>query len=126
MDFRCGGGCVSCLGKAGAPLGWSLICLGLVAGFAQLALAAGFADFCVSPTAAVQALLPEDSDTFTYFLNCPIGDPSPFAADLAAASAAVPGREEQIGGSGGSLEPPGPLREPPGPLLTHLHNVYMA
>jgi hypothetical protein len=28
-------------------------------------------------------------------------------------------REKQIGGSGGSLEPPGPL-------LTHLHTVYMA
>ena len=35
-------------------------------------------------------------------------------------------REQQIGGSGGSLEPPGPLLEPPGPLLTHLHTVYMA
>ena len=31
-------------------------------------------------------------------------------------------REKQIGGSGGSLEPPGPLLEPPG----HLHTVYMA
>jgi hypothetical protein len=30
-------------------------------------------------------------------------------------------RAQQIGGSGGSLEPPGPLLEPPGPLLTHLH-----
>ena len=29
-------------------------------------------------------------------------------------------REKQIGGSGGSLGPPGPLFEPPGPLLTHL------
>ena len=28
-------------------------------------------------------------------------------------------REKQIGGSGGSLEPPGPL-------LTHLHTVYIA
>ena len=35
-------------------------------------------------------------------------------------------REKQIGGSGGSLEPPGPLLEPPAPLLTHLHTVYMA
>jgi hypothetical protein len=35
-------------------------------------------------------------------------------------------REQQIGGSGGSLEPPGPLREPRGPLLTHLHAVYAA
>jgi hypothetical protein len=35
-------------------------------------------------------------------------------------------REQQIGGSGGSLEPPGPLLEPPGPLLTHLRTVYMA
>jgi hypothetical protein len=35
-------------------------------------------------------------------------------------------REQQIGGSGGSLEPPGPLLEPPGPLLTHLHTVYIA
>jgi hypothetical protein len=35
-------------------------------------------------------------------------------------------REQQIGGSGGSLEPPGPLLEPPGPLLTHLHPVYIA
>ena len=35
-------------------------------------------------------------------------------------------REQQIGGSGGSLEPHGPLLEPPGPLLTHLHTVYMA
>jgi hypothetical protein len=38
----------------------------------------------------------------------------------------VSGREQQIGGSGGSLEPPGPLLEPPGPLLTHLHTVYIA
>jgi hypothetical protein len=35
-------------------------------------------------------------------------------------------REQQIGGSGGSLEPPGPILEPPGPLLTHLHTVYTA
>ena len=34
-------------------------------------------------------------------------------------------REQQIGGSGGSLEPPGPLLEPPWPLLTHLRTVYM-
>jgi hypothetical protein len=33
-------------------------------------------------------------------------------------------REKQIGGSGGSLEPPGPLLEPPWPLLTHIHTVY--
>ena len=31
----------------------------------------------------------------------------------------VVAREQQIGGSGGSLDPPGPL-------LTHLHTVYMA
>jgi hypothetical protein len=36
------------------------------------------------------------------------------------------GREKQIGSSGGSLEPPGPLLEPPGHLLTHLHTVSMA
>jgi hypothetical protein len=35
-------------------------------------------------------------------------------------------REQQIGGSRGSLEPPGPLLDPPGPLLTHLHTVFMA
>ena len=35
-------------------------------------------------------------------------------------------REQQIGGSGGSLEPPGPLLEPPGPLLTHLYTVCIA
>ena len=35
-------------------------------------------------------------------------------------------REQQTGGSGGSLEPPGPLLDPPGPLLTQLHTVYMA
>jgi hypothetical protein len=35
-------------------------------------------------------------------------------------------REQQIGGSGGSLEPPGPLLAPPGHLLTHLHTVYIA
>jgi hypothetical protein len=40
--------------------------------------------------------------------------------------ARVDDREQQIGGSGGSLEPPGPLLEPPGPLLTHLHTFYMA
>jgi hypothetical protein len=38
----------------------------------------------------------------------------------------VGAREQQIGGSWGSLEPPGPLIEPPGLLLTHLHTVYMA
>jgi hypothetical protein len=35
-------------------------------------------------------------------------------------------REKQIGGSGGSREPPGPLLEPPGPLLTHLRTACMA
>ena len=35
-------------------------------------------------------------------------------------------REQQIGGSGGSLEHPGPLLEPPVPLLTHLHTFCMA
>ena len=35
-------------------------------------------------------------------------------------------REQQIGGSGGSPDPPGPLLEPPGPRLTHLHTVYIA
>ena len=34
-------------------------------------------------------------------------------------------REDQIGGSGGALEPPGLLLEPLGPLLTHLYTVYM-
>ena len=39
----------------------------------------------------------------------------------------VDGREKQIGGSGGSLEPPGPLLEPPGlGLFLCLHTVYMA
>jgi hypothetical protein len=36
----------------------------------------------------------------------------------------VMAREKQIGGSGGSLDPPRPLLEPPGNLLTHLHTVY--
>ena len=31
----------------------------------------------------------------------------------------VPAREKEVGGSGGSLEPPA------GPLLTHLHSVHM-
>ena len=44
---------------------------------------------------------------------------------LALRAQGVATREQQIGGSGGSLEPPGPLLEPPGPLLTHLHTVYM-
>jgi hypothetical protein len=44
----------------------------------------------------------------------------------AAAGAGRGGREQQIGGSGGSLEPPGLPFEPPGPLLTHLRTVYMA
>jgi hypothetical protein len=47
-------------------------------------------------------------------------------ATAALAGDDVTAREKQIGGSGGSLEPPGPLLEPPGPLLTHLHTVYMA
>jgi hypothetical protein len=34
--------------------------------------------------------------------------------------------EKHIGGSGGSLDPPGPFLEPPGPLLTHLHTIYIA
>ena len=41
----------------------------------------------------------------------------------------APSREQHIGDSGGSLEPPGPLGlflKPPGPLLTHFHTVYMA
>ena len=40
--------------------------------------------------------------------------------------AQVEGREKQIGGSGGPLEPPGPPLEPALALLTHLHTVYMA
>ena len=39
---------------------------------------------------------------------------------------AVSAREQQIRGSGGSLEPPGSLLELPRPLLTHLHTVYIA
>jgi hypothetical protein len=35
------------------------------------------------------------------------------------------GRAHLLGGSGASLEPPGPLLEPPGRLLTHLHTVYI-
>jgi hypothetical protein len=42
------------------------------------------------------------------------------------AAVVVHDMEKQIGGSGGSLEPPVPLLEPPGPLLTHLHTVYTA
>ena len=40
----------------------------------------------------------------------------------------VRGREQQIGGSGDSLEPPWAsfLNPPPGPLPTHLHTVYLA
>jgi hypothetical protein len=41
-------------------------------------------------------------------------------------SSVVNTRAQQIGGSGGSLEPPGPLLEPPGPLLTHFHTIYIA
>ena len=36
----------------------------------------------------------------------------------------VPPREQQIGGSGGSLEPPGPLLEPPEPLLSSYAPPY--
>jgi bleomycin hydrolase len=42
------------------------------------------------------------------------------AVDVSALAPEVAAGEQQIGGSGGSLEPPGPLLEPPGPLLTHL------
>ena len=37
-------------------------------------------------------------------------------------------REQQIGGSGGSLEPPGPLLDPPGPhfLRTSIDTVWIA
>ena len=35
-------------------------------------------------------------------------------------------RQQQMGGSGGSLEPPGPLLEPPWPLIMHPHTVYVA
>ena len=44
---------------------------------------------------------------------------APHNAFLGGANEAVCAREQQIGGSGGSLEPPGPLLESPGPLLTH-------
>ena len=47
-------------------------------------------------------------------------------ANVAATCLHVGHREKQIGGLGGSLEPPGPLLDPPGSLLTHLHTVYMA
>jgi hypothetical protein len=36
-----------------------------------------------------------------------------------------PGRIEQIGGSGGSLEPPGPILEPPGSLQRHTSIPFM-
>ena len=52
------------------------------------------------------------------------GGGGPSADTLALVSTAVLGREKQIGGSGGSLEPPGPLLDPPGPLLTQLLTVY--
>jgi hypothetical protein len=35
-------------------------------------------------------------------------------------------REQQMGGSGGSVEPPAPLLDPPGPLLMHRHTVCIA
>jgi hypothetical protein len=35
-------------------------------------------------------------------------------------------REKHTGGSGGSLEPPGPLLETPEPIFTHFHTIYMA
>ena len=41
---------------------------------------------------------------------------APFEAELASPRAPI--WEKQIGGSGVSLEPPGPLLELPGPLLT--------
>jgi hypothetical protein len=51
-----------------------------------------------------------------------VGYPVPLLDAAGAKPGALPTvlvREQQIGGSGGSLEPPGPLLEPPGPLLTH-------
>jgi hypothetical protein len=45
------------------------------------------------------------------------------AATIPGCRRAVVDREKQIGGSGGSLAPPGPLLTH---LLTHLHTVYMA
>ena len=53
-------------------------------------------------------------------------EPEQSVASFAYTAALALGRERQIGGSGGSLEPPGPLLGPPGPLLTHLHTVHMA
>jgi hypothetical protein len=52
------------------------------------------------------------------------GQAEPEPAEPEPALEPAPVREQQIGGSEGSLEPPGPLLEPPGPLLTHLHTVY--
>ena len=46
-------------------------------------------------------------------------------ADMLISAGADQG-ETDTRGSGGSLEPPGPLLEPPGPLLTHLHTVDIA
>ena len=45
--------------------------------------------------------------------------PGQLVPDLDLQLDAARGREKEIGGSGGSLEPPGPL-------LTHLHTAYMA
>ena len=59
----------------------------------------------------------------------PRGGSSPALIRLIYVSVMLPDvdlREQQIRGSGGSLEPPGPLLEPPRPLLTHLHTDYMA
>jgi hypothetical protein len=66
-------------------------------------------------------LLPEDTQTrFQKDM-----DDDVFAATLLK-DKTVENRAQQIGGSGGSLEPPGPLLEPPGPLLTHFYTVYIA
>jgi hypothetical protein len=108
---------VPAFGRAGAEL--LLLVVGLVSqlGPGLCAKCECSADACTKDTLVV-------SGTST---PCVVGADGVLGHNIHVRAGAPRRREQQIGGSGGSLEPPGPLLEPPGPLLiiTNLCTVYM-
>jgi hypothetical protein len=87
-------------------------------------------DTVLDGVAAAEVAAPVCEDTWLNAAGCEVGVLSGLLScerdfcDTAPTPAAPCGySEQQTGGSGGSLEPPGSLLEPPGPILTHLHTV---
>jgi acyl-coenzyme A synthetase/AMP-(fatty) acid ligase len=112
------------IGEAGAALATVAAEFGAPMGTFPSSVADG-----LSIEGAAAAAIPQLDIADQGFVDVEASPPAPDEYALllfSSGSTGVPNREQQIGGSGGSLEPLGPLLAPPGPLLTHLHTVYMA